>query len=121
MTFLKRYVTGMKSISKYDLDKFPSFNNKKVKVKKLPEKMTKGHSFFEQIFALKTVCFKCNLPFWGIGTQGLQCQSKFIHVSYYIQINFEKFKIFLFQKLNVKLKYIVAVLLPVLTLNVMVH
>ncbi len=72
-TFLKRYASNIK-IGKYDLDKFPTFLNKK-KSKKQPEKLAKGHSFFEKAFPIKSVCAKCNYPFWGIGLQGYQCQS----------------------------------------------
>lgn len=72
-TFLKRYASNIK-IGKYDLDKFPTFLNKK-KSKKQPEKLAKNHSFFEKSFPIKSICSKCNLPFWGIGFQGYQCQS----------------------------------------------
>ncbi len=74
-TFLKRYAGNVK-LGKYELDKYPTFVNKKYKVKKQPEKLAKGHSFFEQQFSIKTICTKCNFPFWGIGSQGYQCQSK---------------------------------------------
>ncbi len=58
-----------------ELDKFPTFVNKKFKNKKQQGNANKNHNFFDHSFPVKTLCYKCNFPFWGIGCQGLQCQS----------------------------------------------
>ncbi len=66
----------MKNYLKIDFEKIPIFNNKKIKMKKNPSENFRGHVFMEMQMPVKSYCTKCNLPFWGIGFQGLICQSK---------------------------------------------
>jgi hypothetical protein len=77
VTFVKRLNLPIKHIGKVDLDKIPTFVNKKPKLKKSSSSSTRSHSFIDCSFLNpKLVCFKCNCPFWGIGYQGIICQSK---------------------------------------------
>lgn len=77
-SFAKRLGLPIKQIGKYDLDKIPMFVNKKLKLKKNSSSSMRGHNFSDCSFlTLKSSCCKCNLPFWGIGYQGLMCQSMF--------------------------------------------
>jgi hypothetical protein len=80
-TFVKKFSLPIKHIGKIELDKIPMFVNKKSKMKKYSSsnQSSRGHSFVEnQFLSSKAVCCKCNQAFWGVGTQGLICQSKFI-------------------------------------------
>jgi hypothetical protein len=76
-TFVKRFNLPVKQIGKVDLDKIPTFVNKKPKLKKSSSNSTRGHSFIDCSFLNpKLVCAKCGYSFWGIGFQGIICQSK---------------------------------------------
>lgn len=76
-TFVKRLGLPLKQIGKCDLDKIPMFLNKKLKLKKNSSCSVRGHNFVDCYFSsVKAICSRCNQPFWGIGHQGLICQSK---------------------------------------------
>ena len=75
-TFIKRFGLPVKQIGKYEIDKIPIFFNKKLKLKKNSTYSVRGHSLIDSVFFLKkSLCCRCNQPFWGIGYQGLTCQS----------------------------------------------
>ncbi len=78
VTFLKRYNLPIKQIGKVELEKIPTFINKKPpKLKKTSSSSQRGHNFIDCSFLNpKLVCAKCNCSFWGIGYQGIICQSK---------------------------------------------
>ena len=77
MTCYKRYAVNPKHITtKIDLDKIPTLLNKKIKTKKPQTVSIRNHQFIETLLPIKSTCYKCSLPFWGIGYQGLYCQSK---------------------------------------------
>lgn len=76
VTFIKKFNLPIKYIGKYELDKVPTFINKKFKLKKSPVTSVRGHNFADSFVSVKSTCLKCGLPFWGIGYQGLICQSK---------------------------------------------
>ena len=76
-TFVKRFNLPIKQIGKIDMEKIPTFLNKKAKLKKNSSSSTRGHSFIDCSFLNpKLVCAKCGYLFWGIGYQGIICQSK---------------------------------------------
>jgi len=74
-TYAKRYSLPIKQIGKIDIEKIPTFNNKKfMKIKKMPGNTAHGHNFVECSFTnTRTICLKCKQAFWGIGNQGLIC------------------------------------------------
>jgi hypothetical protein len=75
-TFIKKFNIPIKYIGKIELEKIPMFVNRKSKIKKLSSN-NRGHSFVEyQFISPKSLCAKCNQPFWGISSQGFLCQSK---------------------------------------------
>ncbi len=75
-TFIKKFNIPIKYIGKFELDKIPMFVNRKSKIKKFSSN-NRGHNFIEyQFVSPKSLCAKCNQPFWGICSQGLFCQSK---------------------------------------------
>ena len=75
VTFTKRFGLPIKQIGKIDVEKIPTFVNKKAKLKKNSSSSTRGHSFIDCSFLNpKLVCAKCNYSFWGIGYQGIICQ-----------------------------------------------
>lgn len=82
ITFARRLNLPLKQIGKVDIDKIPSFVSKKVKGSKKAvagQSSVKGHCFIDCAFlSVRSVCVKCSLPFWGIGYQGMICQSKHI-------------------------------------------
>lgn len=74
-TYVKRYNLPLKHLGKIDIDKVPTFVNKKFKIKKTHNSTARGHNFIEFLFPnCKSLCVKCKQPFWGIGNQGLICQ-----------------------------------------------
>ena len=77
VTFIKRFNLPIKQIGKLELEKIPTFVNKKPpKLKKYSSSSQRGHSFIDCSFLNpKLVCAKCNYSFWGIGYQGIICQS----------------------------------------------
>ena len=76
-TYVRRYNLPLKNIGKVDIDKIPAFVCKKHKVKKISNNTPRGHNFSEYICTNpKIICNKCKQQFWGIGNQGLICQSK---------------------------------------------
>lgn len=78
VTFVKQHNLPIKHIGKFDIDKIPMFFNKKPKLKKSSCSSSRGHNFTDHCFlTVKAVCSKCQHPFWGIGYQGLICQSNF--------------------------------------------
>ena len=77
VTYVKRFNIPIKHIGKHELDKIPTFLNKKSKNnKKNPVIPARGHNFVESFISVKSTCLKCGLPFWGINCQGYICQSK---------------------------------------------
>lgn len=75
-TFCKRYNIPVKAIGRTDIDKIPTYLNKKLKSKKPLSCSSRNHYFVENIFSSsKLTCVRCNQPFWGIGYQGYICQS----------------------------------------------
>lgn len=76
VTFVKRLNLPLKLIGKLELEKIPVFISKKSKTKKPSNHTVRGHNFTDYSFlSVRAVCSKCNQPFWGIGYQGLICQS----------------------------------------------
>jgi hypothetical protein len=79
VTFVRKLNLPLKSLGKLEIEKIPVFVNKKSKTKKPANHSVRGHNFTEYSFlTVKPVCSKCNMPFWGIGYQGLICQSKIL-------------------------------------------
>ena len=79
VTFVKRFNLPIKSIGKFELDKIPTYLSKKIKTKKIPPSSysTRNHNFVDNLYLTsKLTCSKCNQAFWGIGFQGLICQSR---------------------------------------------
>lgn len=79
VTFTRRLNLPLKQLGKLDVDKIPIFVSKKVKsIKKSANQSNiKGHCFVDCSFlSVKSTCLKCGQPFWGIGYQGMICQSK---------------------------------------------
>jgi hypothetical protein len=75
-TYIKRFNLPIKQIGKFEIEKIPSFVNKKSKIKKNTSITIRGHTFVDcTVSSSHIVCGKCNLSFWGIGYQGLICQS----------------------------------------------
>jgi hypothetical protein len=91
-------------IGKFDLDKIPTYLNKKIKTKKTPNSSTRNHNFVDNLYYnSKSTCSKCNQAFWGIGFQGLVCQSNY-HIDLDLLIHLKKFsfrKFLIFKNLNV--------------------
>jgi len=82
VTFVKRFNIPIKMIGKFELDKIPTYLNKKIKTKKTPNSSTRNHNFVDNLYYnSKSTCSKCNQSFWGIGFQGLVCQSNY-HIDY---------------------------------------
>lgn len=85
VTFVRRLNLPLKQVGKLDIDKIPVFVSVK-KMKSGKSKLSsssasqislKSHSFVDCAFlSVRTVCVKCGQPFWGIGYQGMICQSK---------------------------------------------
>jgi len=75
-TYAKRFNLPIKHIGKIDIEKIPTFNNKKfMKIKKVSGNTAHGHNFVECSYMnTRTTCLKCKQAFWGIGNQGLICQ-----------------------------------------------
>jgi hypothetical protein len=81
VTYTKRYNLPIKQLGKYETEKIPTFMSKKPKNKKNSVISLRGHNFVDYSFlSSKSQCVKCNIPFWGIGNQGLICQSKWKNV-----------------------------------------
>jgi hypothetical protein len=83
VTFVKRFNIPIKNIGKFELDKIPTYLNKKLKTKKLPNTShsLRNHNFMDNLYyTSKATCTKCNQAFWGIGFQGLVCQSICLHI-----------------------------------------
>ena len=79
VTFTKRYNLPIKTIGKFELDKIPTYLSKKIKTKKMTSTnhSARNHNFADYLFlSSRTTCLKCNQAFWGIGSQGLICQSE---------------------------------------------
>ncbi|CAF0826197.1 unnamed protein product [Brachionus calyciflorus] len=75
VTFAKKLGLPIKQIGKFDIDKIPTFVSKKIKLKKNSSYSIRGHSLIDCSFlTVRSVCCRCNQPFWGIGHQGLICQ-----------------------------------------------
>jgi len=84
VTFVKRFNIPIKMIGKFELDKIPTYLNKKIKTKKTPNSSTRNHNFVDNLYYnSKSTCSKCNQAFWGIGFQGLVCQSiDYYHIDF---------------------------------------
>ena len=82
-SFAKRYSLP-KQIGKVDLEKLPTFVNKKLKLKKASPITCRSHVFVELLeTSSRATCLVCIKPFWGIGYQGFVCQSKLIEMIFY--------------------------------------
>lgn len=78
-TFVKRYSLPIRKFGQVEMEKVPTFVNKKPKLKKSSSSSSRGHSFIDcSFFNPKLVCAKCQHPFWGIGYQGVICQSNIL-------------------------------------------
>lgn len=81
ITFVRRLNLPLKQVGKVDIDKIPVFvmSKKAAKSGKKPSTSqitVKGHCFVDCAFlSVRSVCVKCSMPFWGIGYQGMICQS----------------------------------------------
>lgn len=79
VTYARRLQLPLKQIGKLDVDKIPTFVSKKAKgaAKKVAtQSSVRGHGFVDCAFlSVRAVCVRCGQPFWGIGYQGMICQS----------------------------------------------
>ena len=81
VTFVKRFNLPIKYIGKMELDKIPTYLSKKIKTKKMPgtSHSMRNHTFVDNLYlSSRVTCQKCNQAFWGIGFQGLICQSELL-------------------------------------------
>ncbi len=83
-TYIKRYNIPIKYLARYELEKIPSFVNRKFKPKKQSATSLRGHSFIEFSSACTRIsCSKCKQAFWGIGNQGLICQKSKCEIKFH--------------------------------------
>lgn len=83
-TYIKRFNIPIKYLARYELEKIPSFVNRKFKPKKQSATSLRGHSFIEFSSACtRILCSKCKQAFWGIGNQGLICQKSKCEIKFH--------------------------------------